>query len=120
MRPFTDEEWNELPHVTLTSDEEWNPSVMDNDPFSHDNEDSGNMTHKGSAIYVNWCKTSYDAITDEVELVADSHVMEPSVEDYKKYSKYFLNINEDIIKRTFLAITQYARTGWITGDITNT
>ena len=27
MRPFTDHEWNTLPHVTLTSDTDWDPSV---------------------------------------------------------------------------------------------
>jgi hypothetical protein len=29
MRPYTDHEWDELPHVILTSNEPWNPSVLD-------------------------------------------------------------------------------------------
>jgi hypothetical protein len=28
MRPYTDSEWDMLPHVILTSDEEWHPSVL--------------------------------------------------------------------------------------------
>ena len=31
MRPYTDSEWDELPHVMLVSQNEWNPSVMDYD-----------------------------------------------------------------------------------------
>jgi hypothetical protein len=31
IRPFTDKEWKILPHVILTSDATWNPSVLDND-----------------------------------------------------------------------------------------
>jgi hypothetical protein len=29
MRPFTDQEWDSLPHVILTGDGNWNPSVLD-------------------------------------------------------------------------------------------
>lgn len=32
IRPFTDEEWEELPHTFLTSDEDWVPSRRDHDP----------------------------------------------------------------------------------------
>jgi hypothetical protein len=30
IRPFTDNEWDTLPHVILTSDATWDPSVLDN------------------------------------------------------------------------------------------
>ena len=30
LRPFTDSEWNTLPHVIMTSDELWDPKKMDN------------------------------------------------------------------------------------------
>ena len=29
LRPFTDEEWTTLPHIVLTSDADWDPSVLD-------------------------------------------------------------------------------------------
>ena len=31
LRPYTDKEWEELPHVILTSEEEWDPSKLDLD-----------------------------------------------------------------------------------------
>jgi hypothetical protein len=31
MRPYTDQEWELLPHVVLTGDGDWNPSVLDHD-----------------------------------------------------------------------------------------
>ena len=29
MRPYTDEEWDTLPHFLLTEDKDWDPSVLD-------------------------------------------------------------------------------------------
>ena len=34
LRPYTDEEWDNLPHVFLTSETEWDPSILD-----HEHED---------------------------------------------------------------------------------
>ena len=31
MRPLTSDELNDLPHVVLTSDAEWDPTIMDNE-----------------------------------------------------------------------------------------
>jgi hypothetical protein len=31
IRPYTDEEWTWLPHVILTSDVDWDPTVLDHD-----------------------------------------------------------------------------------------
>ena len=31
LRPYSDKEWNSLPHVILTSEVEWDPSVLDLD-----------------------------------------------------------------------------------------
>jgi hypothetical protein len=30
IRPYTDPEWDTLPHITLTGDNMWNPSILDN------------------------------------------------------------------------------------------
>ena len=35
IRPFTDHEWLTLPHVLLTSDEDWDPSIHDIDTSSN-------------------------------------------------------------------------------------
>ena len=29
MRPYTDQEWEDLPHVIMTSDVDWDPSQLD-------------------------------------------------------------------------------------------
>jgi len=34
MRPFTTTEYAELPHVTMSSDKVWDPSIFDNEPPS--------------------------------------------------------------------------------------
>ena len=31
MHPYMDDEWDTLPHVILTSDDDWDPSILDND-----------------------------------------------------------------------------------------
>jgi hypothetical protein len=31
IHPYTDHEWDNLPHVILTSELEWDPSVLDHD-----------------------------------------------------------------------------------------
>ena len=30
MRPYTDTEWDSLPHVVMTSNMDWDPSIFDN------------------------------------------------------------------------------------------
>jgi hypothetical protein len=37
IRPYTDHEWDNLPHVILTSELEWDPSVLDHD-FKEDEQ----------------------------------------------------------------------------------
>jgi hypothetical protein len=29
IRPYTDKEWETLPHVILTADVEWDPAILD-------------------------------------------------------------------------------------------
>ena len=37
LRPYTDHEWDSLPHITMTSDSEWDPTVIDH-CFNDDDE----------------------------------------------------------------------------------
>jgi len=37
MQPFTNKEWDELPHVTITHEADWDPEVLDNE--LSDNQD---------------------------------------------------------------------------------
>ena len=35
--PYTNDEWNDLPHIVLTGDTDWDPSVLDNDIDDNEN-----------------------------------------------------------------------------------
>ena len=52
MRPYTDDEWENLPHVVWTSDMEWDPTVLD--------------------TTISDSKTWFDAISDMSELLISS------------------------------------------------
>jgi len=40
MRPYTDHEWDTYPHVIMTSDVDWDPSILDGEfPLTHGNEE---------------------------------------------------------------------------------
>ena len=119
IRPFTDKEWETLTHITLTSDEVWDPTSMD---YGGDNGDTWydtvqeHDTEKG--ITVNWCELHTEDIKDELEISRINFTHKP--DDYTKLKDYFLGASEDVIRRTFEVTTQYARAGWITGNIYNT
>jgi hypothetical protein len=53
MCPFTDQEWEELPHVILTRDTQWNPSTHDNesgeDHIAHLTKVVNDMAHTTQA-----------------------------------------------------------------------
>ena len=36
LRPYTDKEWDSLPHVFMTSDFDWDPTVLDHDPTENE------------------------------------------------------------------------------------
>lgn len=50
MRPHTNKEWEELPHLVMTSDEDWDPSVLDkklmDDKEWHKAKDTGTTQHQ--------------------------------------------------------------------------
>ena len=36
LRPYTDHEYETLPHIVMTSDKDWDPSITDNDADTDD------------------------------------------------------------------------------------
>ena len=92
MRPYTDDEWDDLPHLILTGDTDWDPSILD-----HNIDDDER-----------W----FDAISD---LPNDN--ISPLFDHYRNYrhrhAVHFHNINDsdlnnDIfqIKPTFIKLLQ--------------
>jgi len=132
IRPFTDSEWENLPHVVFTSDVEWNPSDIDCKVSTDDlwYDAISDIPDQENFFDV------FDEFGDYREVVAvDTHAFRlhmknetqanaartvPAPRTFEQYRDYFLRASTDVIKRTFDATTQFARSGWITGKIYDT
>ena len=130
MRPYSDQEWDSLPHVILTADTDWDPSILDSE--QEDNEEWFNamedlprltpdplfdeygdyrLTHVISQVVMS------DPIIDKI-IITDlpslyqlySQEIKSREIDYEKYTSKFAWLPMDIIKKTFDATTQYYRT----------
>ena len=143
MRPYTDHEWDTLPHVIWTSDMDWDPSVLDQSLTDDENwfdavsdlaetiiaspfDEYGNFTSREAELHFfdageefvqdddNLDDTVFSAILHAnkhqriFQLHPTSLTKKPP--DYESLRPFFLNATADVIKRTFAATTQYART----------
>ena len=124
MKSPSDHELDTLPHVVLTSDMTWDPSVIDNeiDPETwHDCADAptpyddlsfnavGEYNHRVNSTYVDPADEYHDAVPEYRELYAFAHQVTPKEPDYEALRPMFAWAPIDVIKRTFAATTQYAR-----------
>ena len=118
-------EWETLPHVMQTSNDEWDPSSLDHDQSSTMDKLPDNPTAYDHSIFDDVGIPTQDPIPVEanvlewdfknMELILSSTESFPKPPDYQSVCKYFLNAPVDVIKHTFLSMTQYTRSGWITG-----
>jgi len=60
MQPYTNDEWNTLPHVILTSDLDWDPSKYDHDPLVDDEDWVNALQH----LVINPHNDKFDQIGD--------------------------------------------------------
>jgi hypothetical protein len=86
MGPYTDAEWDTLPHIVLTSERDWNHSILDRE--LDDDE--------------NW----FDALNEEVEYPGITQLNEP---DYESLCPKFGWLSTNILQETFNNMTQYVR-----------
>ena len=127
MRPYTDQEWHDLPHVFLTADLEWNPSVLDckaeddkewfnamedvptlpTDPLFNEYGDYC-LTHEVTTAIMSDSVIENNVITD-LPLVFQLYANEvkPCPIDYAKYQSKFAWLPLDIIQKTFDNMTQF-------------
>ena len=129
FRPPTDKELKDLPHVTLTADVDWDPSVFDNeledeeewfnaledipplspDPFFDEFGDYRHVHHVTEAILSD-SVIENSIITD---LPSTFHEYEtrikPRAIDFERFRSKFAWQPVDIIKRTFENTTQFYR-----------
>ena len=68
IRPYTDKEWDELPHVFLTDDQQWDPEVLD-----HKLEDEEWM----DAVQEDTTDNKFDHVGDYILREADMAYMDP-------------------------------------------
>ena len=127
VRPYTDKEWEDLPHVTLTADVDWDPSILDNeledkeewfnaleglpdlspDPFFDEYGDYRHVHAVTEAILSDSIIENI-AINDLPSIFQTyEHNVKPRAVDYQKYQSKFAWLPSDIIKHTFENTTQF-------------
>jgi len=121
MRPFTDEEWENLPHLIMTSEEEWDPTMLD---FELDEDEEWFDTVEALDQYPYkgifdqrgdmQCQVmSHDVITckpvDKVYVVNHRGIVRHNEPDYEELRPRFAWLPTDIIRETFDKTSQYAR-----------
>ncbi len=134
IRPFTDQEWDELPHVVATGDVTWDPGVLDNilssdeewfdaqptHPDGVHNETfdlQGDYQHRTVAdtelFFMDPLEGEEDDPTAAVDriLLASIHERDIKVKerDWEKLAPCFAWVSADRIKETFRRTTQFAR-----------
>ena len=142
MHPITDDEYKELPHVHLTSDNDWDPSCLDHEISSdqdwYNNQDengeipdktnfdiTGNYKKYESAdlqfeVDKHILQQTLEMIPDERDdeirtILVGEHEMHKSKPDYGSFSRFFLGAPDGLIKKTFNAMMRYARKGLLPG-----
>ena len=129
-KPYTDKEWETLPHVVMTSDDNWDSEVLDNTitndinwaiNVQHENnhnnfddfDEKGYHKDEITSISVNWYQQERYYSIHNKKVVRKAP-------DYEELCYFFLQIPAENVKKTFEATTQFARSGWLTDKITNT
>lgn len=136
IRPYTDHEWDNLPHVILTDASEWDPKRLDyehnNDTFfdsidestvppktklpvrfHHAFDDYGDYRHRHIATH-KWLRSHNESIVFRnsdllnVERIACPHDVARRTPDYPRYRRFLLWLPDDVIERTWTCTTQYA------------
>src|SRR5687768_3611797 len=130
IRPYTDAEWEQLPHVILTADTDWDPSILDCE--QEDNEEWFNAMEEIPTLtpdpmfdeygdYRNIHTIAEVVMTDPVvenAVLTDlpnllqlySQEIKPRKVNVERYQPKLAWLPLDIIQRTFESTTQFYRT----------
>ena len=116
----TDQDFDQYPHVLLTSPHEWDSSVLN---YSHPNtcgypswapepsvrdqhdpriDECGNINHRTVHML--------SILSDTTTILVKKHDLQPTTIDYNKLKPYFGWVNVETIKKTFENSTQWAVT----------
>ena len=133
MRPYTDNEWDSLPHIILTSDVNWDPTVMDNDLDDSDEwfeSQSDNIKDTVDPIFDEVGNFRHCTIINECDMATliedeylDDHLISTArifyqannrevtdrIIDYETYRPMFAWLPKLTIQKTFENTTEYGR-----------
>ena len=134
LRPYTDKKWETLPQVILTSDVKWNPSTIDHKITNHDewknyyNDKAYTNNDNPFDIFGDYTQSSeanQHTILDinKTDIVINQHHLHHSQHGstfkanvtlkppkYNVSQPYLLYVDDETIKRTIYATTQYGCT----------
>ena len=129
IRPFTSKEWDDLPHVILTADVDWDPTIIDceledgeewfdamedlpepdPDPLFDEFGDYRHVHHVAQAM-VNSNLIDNHVIKDYNDVLQlYNQNLTPSKIDYESYRSKLAWLPVDVIKNTFERTTQFYR-----------
>ena len=140
MRPFTNEEWDTLPHVVLTSDKIWDPTCLD---YKHgpnwadtiENKKSGVGTGAPFDEFGNYIYTDRPGADEfEEDFLELQHLNDPMPntmrpihiyrtqvklrpEQYEELRPHFLFANKEVVEKTIGATTDFGRTPKMNGPM---
>eukprot|EP00934_Nitzschia_sp_Nitz4_P008068 Nitzschia sp. Nitz4//scaffold70_size99833//3673//6700//NITZ4_004582-RA/size99833-snap-gene-0.139-mRNA-1//-1//CDS//3329557096//8058//frame0 len=122
IRPYSDHDWDTLPHVIMTSDTDWDPSIYDNqipDPVPTGQFDLTGQYRFRSNLDLEQqdpidsqdrisIRSVYSLVTSEHQVQSPQAVagIHP---DAAPLQSYFLYQDPELISRTFRATTRFAR-----------
>ena len=128
MRPFTDAEWDALPHVILTGDADWNPSVLDHSLVDDDtwydtvpdlpdalggNPFDAEGNYRDIHVFDLFITDSIldDTVITDLPWLYQAHArqIQDRQLDFANLRPHFGWLPADIVQRTFACTTQYAR-----------
>jgi hypothetical protein len=131
MRTFTDKEFATLPHVIMTSDEEWDPTILDSEAeadteewfdavtveipeeavFDRRFDDVGDYRHRHVVQYSYVHSHDQEEIFHYAQLLleANERITIPNETDYKSAQPMLGWQPLDVIKKTFEATTQFVK-----------
>ena len=122
MRPFTNDEWDTLPHIILTSERDWDPSTLDKELdgdekwFDALNEEvdyplKGIFNLRGE--YEKRTISFHDSLTyipvEKAYSVNARGITKHNEPNYESLRPKFGWLSTDIIRETFQRTTQYVR-----------
>jgi len=130
MRPYTDKEFDDLPHVIMTGPNKWNPQVLDEEVIEGSEEwydavttqvteedidprfdDMGDYRHRHIVTNAYIREHQENELFHDAEILIESctHQTRPGQVDYEKTQPRLGWAPIDVIKRTFDATTQFVK-----------